>query len=88
MSDDLQPFYLDRTIEEQFGSNVLFVMVVKSDTPHVDIRAGGNPNVPKPGFPKEDLKKLEDVTQITVIPWESSPGCRTICSNGNCYERC
>jgi hypothetical protein len=78
-----------RTIEELFGTGVSFILRVRFDSNAVDVNVTGGsaPPAGKAGFPKSDVA-LDEPIQITILPWEASPGCRTVIVNGVAYERC
>lgn len=84
--EDAPAFDPGKTIREQFGDNVAFVIVVHYDKHEIELRR--NPNCSyEQAFPLENIT-LEEPTQITVIPWEQSPGCRGCVVNGRWYPCC
>jgi hypothetical protein len=75
-------------IKNAFGDDLAFIIVVPLNGTDVKIYEKDSLSNPtKPGLPKHNIT-LENVVDITVLSWEGSPGCKTVCSNGNCYEKC
>lgn len=79
---------VDRPIKEVFpGANILVRIRLETDDVHVVFTGGNPPPSGKEGFPKSDVTFSEPLV-ITVVPWEASPGCKTVIINGVAYERC
>jgi hypothetical protein len=84
----LPTFDPNDVIKNACGDDLAFIIVVRQNANEVVIyEKAGLSNPAKPGLPKDKIK-LENLVDITVLCWEGSPGCRTVCSNGTCYEKC
>lgn len=78
----------EKTIKEEFGDDVIFIMVVDRKKTRVDLYHNKNATN-SPDFPwNEPNVKMKEPDQITVLDTESSPGCKTIIINGRAYEKC
>jgi hypothetical protein len=79
---------ISKSVGEAFpGSNIIVRIRLDTDEVQVIFSGGNKPPDDKRGFPKSDVTISEPLV-ITVLPWKSSPGCKTVIVNGVAYERC